>query len=98
MLKGKIEAIFWSVFEFKHSIFILAPVLFPRLASRTDTAGCGRDIRDSELVFGGHERMKAVVEVGEKQNRSSREGLHQRGLVDAVERARLDLADSTRGE
>jgi hypothetical protein len=98
MLEGQIEAIFRPVFELKHRIFIMAPVLFPRCSPSTNQAGCGGDFRNCEFVPRGHERMEAIIKVGKKQNWSSGKGLHQRGLVDTIERARLDLADSREGQ
>jgi hypothetical protein len=64
VLEGEIEAILWSIFELEDGFFVMAPVFFPCRPSGTDTLSGGRDVRDCELVFGGHERMEAIVKVG----------------------------------
>lgn len=75
-MESEVEAIFWPVVEFKHCIRVLAPVLFPHCPPGTNVSSGGRDVRDCELVLGGHERMEAVIEVRKKQDWPSREGLH----------------------
>ena len=93
VLEREVEAVLRAVRELKQRARVAAPVVLPRAAPRAHAPRGARNVRDRERAPRGHERREAVVEVRQQQDRPRRERLQQRGLVHAVERARLHVAD-----
>ena len=95
MHECQVEAVFGAVRELVQRIAVARPARLPRGLAEAHVRGELGDGGDSEGGVGRDERVDAVVEIGKKEDFAGGEGVDERGLVDAVERAGLYFADTT---
>ena len=97
MHEREVETVFGAVDELLHRVCVVAPPLLPRRPAEADVCRQVRERGDGERGRIGRrrqERVDAVVKVREQEDLAVGEGLEERGLIDAIERARLDLANA----
>ena len=101
MHEREVKTVFGAVHELLHRQSIVAPAPLPRRPPEADVLCEVRERGDGEPRRGRiglwwEEGVYAVVEVREQEDLAVRESLEERGLINAVERARLDLTDAER--
>jgi hypothetical protein len=96
----EVETVLGAVHELLHRVRVVAPPLLPCRLTETDVRREVRERGDGERRRGigrrcwRQEGVHAVVEVREQEDLAVGEGLEERGLIDAIERARFDLANA----